>query len=219
MRKKINSIYKIFACILLCMCNACFAQSPTASLKSLNSLKQIFNSRGEFIKNIGQYGNTMASYGHMGKILFGYEGLDMPILFTPKGLIHLQRKIEKISHREEERLEKQDATEEEIEQKKIITDRVVTMEWMGANSNVEIISEEKTSDYHTYGTLQAKAFSYKKITYKNLYPGIDIVYSFTNNAKAGFEYSLVAKPGANLSVVKIKYAGDVKKITDRKSVV
>ena len=60
-----------------------------------------------FIKNIGQYGETMKGYEEMGNIKFGYEGLDMPILFTPKGLIHLHRKYERISHSEEEQLEKQ----------------------------------------------------------------------------------------------------------------
>ena len=134
----------------------------------------------------------MKGYEEMGNIKFGYEGLDMPILFTPKGLIHLHRKYERISHSEEEKLEKQGIPEEEIERRLIIT------------------------DYHTYGTLQDKAYGYKKVIYKNIYPGIDLVYSFTNKGQLGFEYSLLVKPGADLSVVKLKYGGDIKKIkTDR----
>jgi hypothetical protein len=169
-----------------------------------------------FIKNIGQYGETMKGYEEMGNIKFGYEGLDMPILFTPKGLIHLHRKYERISHSEEEKLEKLGIPEEEIERRLIITDRVITMEWIGANTEAEIITAEKTTDYHTYGTLQDKAYGYKKIIYKNMYPGIDLVYSFTHKGQLGFEYSLLIKPGADLSVVKLKYGGDIKKIkTDR----
>lgn len=190
------------------------AQIGSATLEptTASTLRATFS----FITNIGQYGEKMEGYEQMGKIQFGYEGLDMPVLFTPKGLIHLQRKYEKISHAEEERLEKQGIPEEEIERKLIITDRVITMEWVGANPDVEVIKEEKTTDYHTYGMLQEKAYGYKKITYKNIYPGIDLVYSFTNN-KLGFEYSLLVHPGADLGVVKLKYGGDVKKIkTDRK---
>ena len=177
----------------------------------------LYGTRTRFIKNIGQYGDTVKKYGRMGRILFGYEGLDMPVLFTPKGLIQLQRKIVGISHEEEERLEKQGVSEEEIENKKIVTDRVITMEWMGANADVEIIPEDRTTAYHTYGTLQERAYGYNKITYKNIYPGIDIVYSFTNNTEPGFEYSFLVQPGADLSVVKMKYGGDVKSIkTDNK---
>jgi hypothetical protein len=90
-------------------------------------------------------------------------------------------------------------------------------EWIGSNPDVQIISEERTTDYHTYGTLQEKAYGYKKIIYKNIYPGVDVVYTFTNNNKPGFEYSLLVKPGADLSVVKLKYGGNVKTIsTDNK---
>lgn len=186
--------------------------STTLEPTTASTLRATFS----FISNIGQYGEKMKGYEQMGNIQFGYEGLDMPVLFTPKGLIHLQRKYEKISHAEEERLEKQGIPEEEIERKLIITDRVITMEWVGANPNVEVITEEKTTDYHTYGMLQEKAYGYKRIIYKNIYPDIDLVYSFTNN-KLGFEYSLLVRPGANLNVVKLKYGGDVKKIkTDRK---
>ncbi|MFK5282578.1 hypothetical protein ACI3PL_23745, partial [Lacticaseibacillus paracasei] len=81
----------------------------------------------------------------MGVIKYGYEELGMPVLFTPKGLIHLHRKIEKISHEEEKRLEQQRVPEEEIERKKIITDRTISMEWLGANPDVKIIAEEKTA--------------------------------------------------------------------------
>lgn len=186
--------------------------SRTLKPSTASTLRATFS----FITNIGQYGQTMKGYEQMGNIQFGYEGLDMPVLFTPKGLIHLQRKYERISYAEEELLEKQGIPEEEIERKLNITDRVITMEWVGANPNVEVIKEEKTTDYHTYGMLQEKAFGYRKITYKNIYSGIDLVYSFTNN-KLGFEYSLLVQPGADLSVVKLKYGGDIKKIkTDRK---
>ncbi|HNK28942.1 MAG TPA: hypothetical protein PKG65_08465, partial [Ferruginibacter sp.] len=46
---------------------------------------------GRFISNIGQYNDSLTGFGNMGKILYGYEGLKMPVLFTPRGLIHLQR--------------------------------------------------------------------------------------------------------------------------------
>ena len=172
----------------------------------------LFGVSTSFIENKGQYGTTFKGQETMGKILFGFEGHDMPILFTKNGIIFLQRKVESISYKEREKLEKQGVSEEEIEHKKTVTDRAITMEWLGANENVEIVKEEKTYDYHTYGLIQEKAYGYKKIIYKNLYNGIDLVYSFTNGSKIGFEYSLQVAAGANISKIKMQYGGDVKKI-------
>ena len=62
-------------------------------------------SRNAFIKNIGQYGDTMSAHGKMGNIKYGYEGNDMLVLFTPKGLMHLHRKIIKPSEQEEKELQ------------------------------------------------------------------------------------------------------------------
>ncbi len=188
-----------------------FAQVSTN--KKVQALQTTFNTPNTFIENIGQYGTTMKGFEQMGALKFGYEGFGMPVLFTQKGLIHLQRKIENLSHKEEEKLEKQGLPEEEIEKRKNVTDKTITVEWVGANENVEIITEEKTLDYHTYGLLTEKAFGYKKIIYKNIYDGIDVVYSFTNNNKLGFEYNLVVQPGADISKVKMKYGGDVKNIS------
>lgn len=196
--------------------NLAFSQSlPGFSPGQVNNLKVQFGSA--FIQNIGQYGKTIKGYENMGPVLYGYEGPGMPVLFTTKGIIHLQRKIEMISRREEKKLEMQGLPEAEIERKRNVTDRVITMEWAGLSHATEIIAENKTADYHTYGILTEKAYGYKKIIYKNAYPGIDIVYSFAQNDKMGFEYSLVVQPGADIGAVKIEYGGDVKSIkTDSK---
>jgi gliding motility-associated-like protein len=205
-----NIFLKSFLVAIL-LCSGIFAQAQFTA-----NTKQTFNSAGSFIENIGQYGTTYKGQETMGNILYGFEGHDMPILFTKKGIIVLQRKVEKISKAEEEKLEKQGVPEEEIEHKKIVTDRAITMEWIGANSNVEIIQEEKTYDYHTYGLIREKAYGYKKITYKNLYNGIDLLYSFINNSKIGFEYSLHVAAGADISQIKMQYGGDVTKIKTNK---
>lgn len=164
------------------------------------------------LKMLGSMVILLKGLNELDPVLFGYEGLGMPVLFTAKGLIQLQRKSEKISHEEEERMEKLGLPEEEIEMKRIITDRKVSMEWLGASANVEILKEELAEGYHTYGLLNNKAFGYRKITYKNIYPGIDIVYSFINNEKPGFEYSIVISPGADAGMLKMRYNGDIKGI-------
>lgn len=149
----------------------------------------------------------------MGNIQYGFEGFNMRVLFTKNGIIHLHRKIEKISERKERQLERKGLPEDEIEKMTKVIDKVITVEWVGADPAAVIMAEDETSEYHTYGLLKEKAPGYKKITYKNLYPGIDVVYRITNSDKTGFEYRILIQPGANPGLVKMKYGGDVKKIS------
>jgi Secretion system C-terminal sorting domain/Beta-propeller repeat len=60
--------------------------------------------------------------------------------------------------------------------------------------------------YYTRGISASGAHSeaYKQVTYKNVYPGIDWVFSITDNK---LEYSFVAGPNADLSMIKLKYKG------------
>jgi gliding motility-associated-like protein len=200
--------------LLLCHLNG-LSQTPGNAITKPQQIIPTngFNgSRNAFIKNIGQYSDTISANTGMGCVKYAYEGNDMLVLFTLKGLIHLHRKIKRPSKQEEKIIEKKGIPEEETEKKVTITDKIITVEWLGANTDIEIVAEEQTTDYHTYGLLQDKAYGYKKITYKNLYPGIDVVYHFTNTDKTGFEYSIVLQPGANLDLVKMKYGGDVKSI-------
>ncbi|MGG9961310.1 T9SS type B sorting domain-containing protein [Ferruginibacter sp. SUN106] len=172
----------------------------------------LFDTRIRYIENIGQYGTTLSSYDYMGNILYGYEGLNMPVLFTQKGIVYLQRKLKKLSSREIEKLERKGMSEAEIKEKVLPVDRTVTMEWANANPNPEIIAEDLSGGYHTYGMLQGRARAFKKIIYKEIYPGIDAEYSFSSASKQGYEYSLLVKPGADISVIKMKYRGDVSKL-------
>ncbi len=210
----------------LIICGNAFAQvanlSPnTRPVKNYSAVSlsendaDLFGTRTKYIENIGQYGDTLAGYGRMGQILYGYEGLGMPVLFTQKGLIHLQRMAKKTTYEEKQRpapgfkMEKKGSTAENITTK---TYRAITMEWVNANNHPQIVTEHLCDDYFIYGLLKNKAKAYKKITYKEIYPGIDLVYSFSENKKAGFEYSLTVRPGADISKIKMKYGGDVKNI-------
>lgn len=195
--------FRVFFFIFFGLNFTLFAQVGRISLQKPES-------PGSFIQNKGQYGKAVVGYESLGTIDYGYEGFGMPVLFTPRGIVYLQRKIEQISHREEELFEKRGLPEEEIERKRKVTDRIMTMEWLGASTGVQVIAEEKTPDYHTYGMLPEKVPGFRRIVYKNMYPGIDVVYTLGNNAELGFEYSLLVKPGAKLSAVKLKIGGDVK---------
>jgi gliding motility-associated-like protein len=220
-RKKILSLAKLCCLFFLLISSTSYSQqatSKTATLKTVNrSHTDMFGVQGEYIENIGQYGDIMAGYTYMGKILYGYEGLEMPVLFTSKGLIHLHRSTKTTSYKEKRKEERRKLKTGKTENKKEMVDQTITMEWLNANPNPVIITEKPTSAYHTYGMLGKKAKGFKKIIYKNLYPGIDAEYTFRPGNKVGFEYILLVNPGADISRVKMKYGGDVKKIEQDKN--
>jgi gliding motility-associated-like protein len=174
--------------------------------------KGLFGREKTYIENIGQYGKTLQGHVELGEILFGYEGLEMPVLFTNKGIIYLQRKINAVTKEEMEKQERTGRINSEEEKEALYTDRIITMQWINANPKPEIVMEELTSDYHTYGLLGGKAKGFRKITYKELYPSVDLIFSFIENEKHGFEYSIVAKPGANLNSIKMRFGAEVKSL-------
>jgi gliding motility-associated-like protein len=195
------------------------AQGPAsnARLKAIsNKNDDLFGNQARYIQNIGQYGDTLAGYADLGRIVYGYEGLPMPVLFTPKAVLHLQKKQRYLTY--EERASMIAAGMTRDERKKITAPAyaVISMEWLNANPAPEIIAIDQYTAYHTYGMLPKKAVAYKKIIYKDLYPGIDAEYSFTGADRPGYTFNLLVRPGADISRVQIRYGGDIQSITTDK---
>lgn len=96
------------------------------------------------------------------------------------------------------------------------------MQLIGANTNPEIIAEGKSEDYTNYYQPDLiQTHSYQKITYKNVYPGIDwVIYiqpkveSIKSKASENFQlsplnfglkYDFIIHPGADPNLIKLKY--------------
>ncbi|MBL0334727.1 MAG: hypothetical protein IPP73_05240 [Chitinophagaceae bacterium] len=77
--------------LLLFVAGPLTAQQPAAPRPVFNTQpafagapSDIYGLGGQFIENKGQYGKTMAGYEAMGRILYAYEGMTMPVLVTEK---------------------------------------------------------------------------------------------------------------------------------------
>lgn len=86
----------------------------------------------------------------------------------------------------------------------------VDVEFVGANTQPDIIAENPSETYYNYyttGTSEQGVInvrSYKKITYKNIYPNIDLEFI----AKEGkMKYNFILHYGADMNVIKWKYHG------------
>lgn len=203
------------------------ANSETTTSTAKTNWTVQFGSQHRFIENKGQY----TGWDHLknSEILFGVDYGDWQIYFTKKGVTYrfdkktLKSEEEEWAERREEanrrahereREKERDHDEEEEEEHRLtIESDFVHMFWQGANPNVELVGEDEVADYNTFSMENKKTGDYyqigdvkgyQKLVYKNVYPNIDVEYTF--HPESGIEYTLKLRPGANLADVKMSYA-------------
>jgi len=81
----------------------------------------------------------------------------------------------------------------------------------GANPECQAIPSDPLPDYFNYFTASAPSEGvknvkqYSKVTYKNIYPGIDL--EFFTNKEHGYKYNFVIYPGANINDIQLMIEG------------
>ncbi|MEO6883888.1 MAG: gliding motility-associated C-terminal domain-containing protein [Bacteroidia bacterium] len=159
-----------------------------------------------FIKNMGQFDG--ATNLTSDKVLYGIRNEGMEMYFTANGLTYKHDDVPTITEKEKDLLEEKKISIQDLPQTKSY---FVNEEWIDANPNATIIAEDQANNYYTYANLKdihgtsIKASAYKKIIYKNLYPNIDVEYTFPNNKK-GIKYAIILHPGADASLIKMRYS-------------
>ncbi|MDF2437818.1 MAG: hypothetical protein K0Q95_2194 [Bacteroidota bacterium] len=182
-----------------------------------------------FIENKGQFKLKEEVSPANSQVKFAYDGGSTMIYFTSTGisysLLERWKENEDEDPREmarerarEQREIREGKSHAEIEKEehrmKFKTD-VVNVIWEGADPNTLVIPSGATEDYHIYVQKNAngqeesinniKAFT--KLTYKNLYPNIDVEYTF--HPQDGIKYAIILHPGADPSLIKMKYSDNV----------
>lgn len=180
------------------------AQSPSISP---NWSSQSLFEHKVFIENKGQY--DWVDNGSGNNTLYGASFCDIDVHFSGIGLTYVKTELRSM---------KTEETRNEGSRKKeksfLKVPHYVYLEWVGANKNAKVVAEDLESHYFTYASLDyrsgkesLKASAYKKIVYKDLYPGIDVEYSFPDG-KPGIKYTIILHPGADPSLLKMRYSGE-----------
>ena len=179
-----------------------------------------------FISNLGQF-KADPSLGIDEEIRYVYDGSTEDVFFTPNKVVlelvkkSLPEKTDEFLAKRAERKKQGFKDREEVikfrkESKKITFDKdILVSEWIGSDPKAELIASEETSFKHTYMFIHPEkqedaanlVSSFKKLTYKNLYPNIDIVYEI--HPETGYKYSIIVHPGGDLSKVKLRYSKDI----------
>lgn len=90
------------------------------------------------------------------------------------------------------------------------TARHFSLAFLGANTHAEVLGEDKLPGKSNYFSgsdprlWHTHVSQFAKVRYRNLYPGVDIVF-YSRHGR--FEYDLEASPGANLAAIRMEVRG------------
>ncbi len=201
MRNIVISFIVLFVSIL--SFGSATAQNSKAWNRKLNSLKYYIENKGQFTQE-SQKGEL---------VLYGYVGESEKYFFTNEGIIIRIDRFEKkrnpaVFFKE---LTGRSSEEEEMENSKLVTEYVF-VKWNGADKTAGIVPSGVSEGYYTFGRDTYIAGGYSKITYQNLYPGIDFEFVLPQDSN-GIKYNVIVHGGADISKINIEYSGDVKSMT------
>ncbi len=98
----------------------------------------------------------------------------------------------------------------------------IDIDFVNSNPNVELISNEESKDYDNYYNVPDKpegivnVHQYQQITYKNIYPNIDVVFSIPKDSLKAVEYNFVVHPNGKISDIQLKFNGAKTELVDNK---
>ncbi len=98
----------------------------------------------------------------------------------------------------------------------------IDIDFVNSNSNVQLISNEESNDYDNYYNVPNKpegivnVHQYQQITYKNIYPNIDVVFSIPKDSLKAVEYNFVVHPNGKISDIQLKFNGAKTELIDNK---
>lgn len=178
--------------------------------------RQNFSSPRVFIENKGQFDDFANET--TGKIEFAADFGSTRVFFGKNGISYWFLDAQRIPKDERAHLEAKInvKTQQDYKQwEKVIgkfhyrSDQV-NMVWDKANC-IQILAEGARKDHHSYAfnTKSGETANinyikgYEKITYKNLYPNIDVEYVI--HPKQGLKYAVILHPGANPNDVKMHH--------------
>lgn len=165
-----------------------------------------------FIENKGQYSIEKEKVNST-DILFGARQDGLHYYFTKNSIwIKYTHKVKRSKKEMEDELKRLGINEKESEEEEKefafkLQDEFFQMEFVGAGAETKVLAENSVQQKYNFAITAlstVSASAYKKIIYKNLYPGIDMEVFFPGD-KQGFKYNLIVNSGASVSAIKIKY--------------
>lgn len=182
-------------------------------LTTINSSAQSYSSL-ELVENKGQWNEQVKFKGALGNGAF---------FLQPQGyklLLHNKEDLERLAEithghphkKDEPSLAVKQATHPKLpqEEKLILHSHAYEMKFLGSTANAQIIPEKPFNSYNNYfiGNNPSQWASdckiYQAVTYKNVYPGIDVRY-YSENGR--LKYDIIVNPGASPEKIMMHFDG------------
>jgi len=173
--------------------------------------KNMFEQKN-FIENKGQFNDIKLPNGE--QVLFSAEIDGVRYYFTKNGYTIVRKELVEKKEAEKEREENETSSlttkngeDEESRYKEV--EKFHELKFANTNPLVEILSENKVSNYYSYPELNNPgkkatiiANAYTRLVYKNLYQNTDVVFEFPKDS-TGIKYSIYLHPGADVGNIKM----------------
>ncbi len=197
----------LFAFVSLLIFNVSFGYSQT-KLAATNLLQnprdfsftpnrgQLADEKGNLLPDILYFGHSIGTDVYL-------ESNKIKFVFTK--IIYKEKAVKKTSH------EDGAPAIESVEAARI------EMEMVGANTISTIVTENEQTSYTNYHLAHTRekgingVKSFGKITYKNIYPYIDLILE---SKGTGMEYSFLVHPGGSVSDIKMRWTGNTNQINE-----
>src|SRR5438105_3027053 len=190
----------LFVCLSLALSQA---QAQSGVIRSMH-----FHQDG-FIKNEGQFCDQYGKDNKQVEYLFGKK--DFHLVLTSTGFSYeLIQETTQTSEFPEDGFTDPDDLED-WQNLQPIQESVsrINVTLKGSNPHPEIIADQNTGtefNYYIGKRAVTHVSAFNRVTYKNIYNGIDLVFEDHQSAN-GPEYSFIVHPGADADQIKMMYSG------------
>jgi gliding motility-associated-like protein len=170
----------------------------------------------EFVENKGQWDPRIKYKGDVnaGSVFITDKGFTI-LQHNAEDYAALQEALHQFNSKSAESLRKQYG-------KTTIRSHAIAVEFIGASPKMKVVADKPVDSYNNYFTgddpskWASSCRIYQAITLQDVYPNVDVRY-YTNNGT--LKYDIIAKPGADISKIALKYKGADKMSVQNKELV
>lgn len=179
-----------------------------------------------FTENKGQIIDQKGSPNPNVKFLLNSRGLNVQL--RKNGFSYDVYENRKVPMTEADLRKRKNLSLDEIEKKKLpdysleTVNHRVDIDFEGSNAGVVLEGSGKSKDYDNYYTLKhapegvLMVHQFEKVTYKNLYPNVDVVFFVPADSTKVVEYNFIVRPGGKVGDIKMKFNGVKTDLEDSK---
>ena len=203
--------YKVRLLIFLFYASV-FAQKQNSSIGFIENKGQIVDQKGRQNKSVLYLLNTHGLNVQLKKNGFSYD-----VYETKKHPLSEKEKRNRFTSA----FSKEDTIKNPNYKLEYIYHRI-DIDFLNSSKRIEVVADEKSTDYDNYYNVTdapngiTNVHKYKKITYKNIYEHIDVVFFIPEDVTKSVEYNFIVRPAGKVSDIQLQFNGVKTELVDNK---